>query len=341
MRDISNLDLSRYKLDKDSSKPKGRYTEDELWGYFESYHLGQADDIVVFETDKGYFIYHKCDDIDYTRDFLIRHSSGGLSCGVFGSYRTSDVFLFGIARDGVIDRLVYSDENGDSVEGEGTPYEKRVGLDLSLDSDGRLEHYINEETVFEYAKWFAGFDIENEDIKLLDIRVYSPCDYDSGLIPNAKEQVMSNMFKCNVEDIGIMVSHNTATKETTVSCENVVGDKECVIYCDTFQGLDMDDFFESVNRCISALAILDLNQSHKTMSSINDYKYALGNKKCNITMIVIDTERKFMASVLPIQKKGKKLKTGLLSVMTKGLITYDLGDYELSRIYDKCYKTLR
>ena len=167
--------------------------------------------------------------------------------------------------------------------------------------------------------------------------VYTPCGFSEEPIPNAKEKIMKNMFKHNVEELGVMITYNKDLKETTVSLEI----EKSVIFCETFNGLGVDSFMCTMHRCIDAITTLDLTTSHITISPINDYRYAIGNKKCNIALLVIDTERKFMSSVIAIQKKGKHLKPGFLSVMTKGLITYDVTDYELSRVYDKCLKILK
>ena len=98
--------------------------------------------------------------------------------------------------------------------------------------------FINEDYVFEYAKWFTGFDIENEDVEILDMKTYSPCEF-SGILPNnIEEQITKNLMNAGTETIGIFISHNKDEKQVVISAENIIDkEKRYPIYCDTISYL--------------------------------------------------------------------------------------------------------
>lgn len=334
LKDISNLNLSNYKRIKDENdfKLKKKFTTAHLDDCFDLGRIGTKD-LIILKTNKGYFIYHYIDDHEYVKEFL-KQNSLNASCGVFGSYRTSDVYMMGIADKGNIIRYVYSDEEGDIVEGEPTTYEKQGNLDLSVGDDGYLNNFLNEEDVFEYAKWFMGFDIENQDVKILDILHYTPCTLNGNLPLETAKVLAVSMIKQKVEELGIMFSYNTKTKILTISCQYIPNPNNVYnIYCDNVYSIkDKEEFILSLNRCIQACITFDLHTDHKTMSNVDDYYHSINNKDYNIALCVIDIEKKFLIGISLFQKKGKRLPQNMASVLKGGLL-YNLSKNDILEIY--------
>lgn len=69
--------------------------------------------------------------------------------------------------------------------------------------------FIDEEYAFEMEKWFAGFDIENEDVEILEIKVYTPCKWNGNKYNNIEAKIHNNLRLANAECSTIFVAHNT------------------------------------------------------------------------------------------------------------------------------------
>lgn len=334
LKDTSNLDLTNYKRVKDEFDLKKfkKFTKTHLDDCFDMGRIG-TNDLIILKTNRGAFIYHYIDDHEYVKTFL-KQNSLKAPCGVFGSYRTSDVYMLGIADKGEIIRYAYSYDGGDVVEGGPTQYEKDGNLNLSLNEDGYLNNYLNEEDIFNYAKWFMGFDIEHEEVKILDIEFYKPCNL-NGILPQKTAEVLTvSMIKQNVEELGIMFSYDKKSKELIISCQNVIDENNTnTIYCDRIYSLkDKKEFILSLKRCLQACITLDMRSENKTLYPIHSYYYKVNNPDCNIALCVIDIEKKFLVGVSLLQKNGKRLKLSTKSVKKGGLL-YNLSADELEEIY--------
>lgn len=342
LKDTSNLDLTNFKRVKDEFDLKKfkKFTTAHLDECFDIGRIG-TNDLIILKTNIGSFIYHYIDDHEYVKEFLKRNSLNA-PCGVFGSYRTSDVYLLGIADKGEIIRYAYSYEGEDYVEGEPTIYEKDGNLDLTLDNDGYLNNYLDEEDIFNYAKWFIGFDIENKEVKILDIQHYVPCPLNGNLPQKIAEVLTVSMIKQNLEELGIMFSYNKKTKELFISAQNIVNQEQTnTIYCDRIYSLkDKKEFIISLKRCLQTLITFDLNSENKTLYPIQSYYRCVNNKNCNISLCVIDIEKKFLVGVSLIQKNGKRVKPSPRQVMYGGLF-YNLSDNELEEIYYRVKKLVK
>ena len=167
LKDNTYLNMDGYNMHK-SEIEYDKYTQEEFYAAFYDDLLGAEDDIVEIRTNKGSLVYHRIDSKEYMKEFIIRNSKIA-PCAVFGNYKTSDVYLFGLANKGKLERF-FSTENGvASLEGEPTKLEKKVGLDIKIDAGGILKSDIGEEDIFSLANAFVGFDIKNDDIEILGV----------------------------------------------------------------------------------------------------------------------------------------------------------------------------
>ena len=322
--------------------PAKKYTPDLLKRLFED-RFNYDDEMVVIKTKYGSFVYHKADEPEYTKQMLEKLSKTA-PCGVFGSYRTTDVYTFGIAKNGKVEKYVYTDNEDIINEGEETEFEKTHPFKLLGEEETKPEnvHYINEEYIFEIAKWFAGFDIENEDVKILDIKVYKPCPFDGFISNDNVDKITKNLAKAGTDCIGIMISHNKEFKSIVISCENVTEDNQRnVIYCDEISLIkNKKEIDLSFRRCLQAISTLDLSTSHPTLADINNYYTQVNNPKSNIAFVLIDTENKFMIGISKFQSKGKKLPPANNYVPHSNL-SYSLGEYTLKDLVKSAIKFIK
>lgn len=342
LKDISCLDLRNYKLCEDEFNKGRTYKPEDIEGLFEDGRLG-TDDLILIKTKYGYFCYHKVDDIEYVKEFL-KTNSKVARCGVFGSYRTSDVYLMGVARSGEIDRLLYNEDGNDPViEGEPTQFEKDNNLFVSEDDFSSQVKFFNEENVFSYAKWLAGFDIENEDVEILEVLYYVRVPFSSEIEGNMVQNIYAAFGQHRIKDIPIMIGYNREENQVVIACENVKkSGKRNVIYCDVVYGVDnKQEFLASLKRCFNAIFTLDLNDSSGTLYDISCYYNQLKNRKCNMACYIIDVERKFMNSITLFQKKGRIVKQNAWNMFLYGKIHYTLNSAVLEDIYNKCKVILR
>lgn len=341
LKDISFLDLSCHKLirEKEEGEP---FTTKDLEGAFEDGRLGTKD-IILIKTKYGYFCYHDIDDMEYVKKFIATNSRVA-PCGVFGSYRTSGVYLMGIAKDGVVQRFLYGEDGNEPlIEGERTQFEIENNLSVDMEDFESQLKFFNEENVFSYAKWFAGFDIENEDVEVLDILYYHYTAFSNVVQGDMVKRVYESFKQNNVLDMAVMIGYDKSTKEVVIACENPDDDgNRNTIYCDKLFSLDdKQEFIYSLKRCYNALYSLSYNQSSATFYNMSAYYSMLKNNNCNIACYIIDTERKFMNSLSLFQKKGKICKQNFFTMLRYGKIYYQLNDFVLNDIYTRVRKILK
>lgn len=322
--------------------PTKKYTKDLLDRLFND-RFDNDNEMVVIKTKYGSFVYHKADEPDYAKEMLEKFSKNA-PCGVFGSYRTTDVYTFGIANNGRVERYVYTDEEDTVIEGRETEFEQTHPFKLLGEEETKPEEvpYIDEEYVFEIAKWFAGFDIENEDVKILDIKFYKPCPFNGNLTADIVSHITNNLNKAGTDCIGIMISYDRDYKSVIISCENVAEDqKRNVIYCDEINFIkNKKEIDLSFRRCLQAIATLDLTQSHHTLTHITHYYTALNDPKSNIAFVLIDTENKFMIGISKYQKNGKRLPPATNYIPHTNLF-YTLSDYTLNTLIKSAIKFIK
>lgn len=330
-------------IEDEEGLPATTFTKDMLECLYENKGYS-SEDITVIKTKHCSFVYHKCEDPEYVKEFL-KQCSVRKPCAVFGSHRVADTYTFGIAENGEIKRYLYSDEYGDISDGEETEFEKLhpfKTLETFNDKPEDID-FIDEEYVFEMEKWFAGFDIENEDVEILEIKVYTPCEWNGNIYNNEETKIVQNLKRANTDYTAIFVAHNTENKTISITAEHLTENNERhPIYCDYVSFIhNTDEITLSLRRCIQAISTLDLNISHPTMASINNYFYSeIKNPKTNIAIITIDTEKRFMIGVSRYQRKGKRKK------LTKKYINgynmfYDLSPASIESLVKQTIKLIK
>ncbi|MBQ8424738.1 MAG: hypothetical protein IJX17_01800 [Clostridia bacterium] len=306
------IDYTKFKeceFEDEDGIPTKKYTKEHLESCFDNLFYGDKA-ITVIKTKYGSFIYHKADDHEYIKSFL-KQNSIKKPCGIFGSYRTTNVFTFGIAENGEIQRYFYTDDEDAIDEGAPTEFEKDRPFTYLLDSTEKNCKSINEDYIFDYAKWFTGFDIENEDVEILDMKTYYPCEFSGILSKNIEKEITHNLMKAGTDTIGIFVSYNKAEKQVVIAAENII-DKETryPIYCDTVSFINNKKEIDlSLRRCLQAISTLDLKTENKTMTSIYDFYNDIHDENASIANITIDIERKFLVAIFSYTKNGKTTKS--------------------------------
>lgn len=363
LKDLSNLDLTGLYLVSDSDSGEEEIDEDYFWALWEDGHIGLGD-LTIVETNVGNFVYNKIED-DFAKEF-IRQNSKVAPCGFFGSYRTVDNYKIGIAEKGEITRFLSFEEADAIIEGEPTEFEyleeDKVGEDFSSQI-----HFFNEDRVCRYAKWFVGYDYEEQDVEVIRIRSYStrepaesvdqdieekkiePAEktvenkYDCRLPQNAKAKIISHLEKYKVPDLALLVAKKRGENAITIACKNVNNDPQNYIYVSKVYDVKNERIVnEELKRCINAILVSDPNNENENSPLSRDaIEKLLGNYRTDILTAIIDVERKFMFNVMKIQKKGKKLKPNIFSVLLKGKIYHDLDEFTLKDFYSLFIKKLK
>ena len=337
LKDISFIDFTKYKRIVDDKGVK--YDEDYFWALFDEGREIE-DDIILVKTKYGYFCYHNTSDSEVVKDFLIKASKNA-PCGVFGSYRTVDVYLAGIAENGKVKRFLYTEEGEAVIEGERTAFEIENNFDArEEDFESQLD-FFDEENIFSYAKWFAGFDIENEDVEVMDVIHLTPCPLSDKLDGDIVKNIYTAFNRNGLLDIAISFAYDKSNGETIIACENVVDNNRYAIYCDSTDLNNKEEFLSSLKRCFNAIISYNLNENNKTMTSISSYYSCLKNKNCNVVCYLLDIERKFMNSLLLLQKRGKILNQNFFTTLFYGKINYQLNDFVLNDVYARAKKLLK
>lgn len=338
-----NIDFNNYKeqeWEDDEGLPKRVYTRYDLENAFEN-RFDDFGDITVIKTNFGTFLYYGENNHENIKDFMKKISKKN-PCAFFGSYRTTSVYTFGLAENGEVKRYFYSDESIDFNEGEPSDFEKERPFTYLTNPKDVDYKYINEEYIFEYAKWFAGFDIENQDVKILDMKTYYPCEFNGILTTNAEEKLTRNLISSGIDAIGIFISYNKYNKKVIISASNNVDiNNSHIIFFDEISYLhNFDEIFISFKRCIQAISNLNLNESHKTISYHHNNHIISPDKYTNASMILIDTEKKFMIGASKFIKKGKRVPTGKLYLPNVNLF-YNLSEETLKKVLTKALKIIK
>ena len=345
LKDNSYFNTPAFKecfVEDSNGLPAKKYTKDILDRLFGE-RFDNDDEMVVIKTKYGSFVYHKANEPDYAKQMLKAFSKNA-PCGVFGSYRTTDVYTFGFANNGKVERYIYTGDDDIISEGSKTEYETTHPFKLLGEEETMPEEvdYIDEEYVFQIAKWFAGFDIETQEVKILDIKIYKPCSFDGNIDASAPLKVAKNFKAAGIDSIGIMVSHDKSCKSVVISCENVDDDgNRHIVYCDEIGGIkDKKEMLLSLKRCIQAIYNLDLTKSNETLFDINNFYTKVKDPDSSIAFILIDTEKKFMVGVSKYQYKGKRLPTETNYVPYTNLF-YNLGETTLKDVLKQAIKLIK
>ena len=338
-----DIDFNNYKeqeWEDDEGLPKKTYTRDDLEAAFEG-RFDNFGDITVIKTNFGTFLYYGENDHEKIKEFM-KKISKKKPCAFFGSYRTTSVYTFGFAENGEVKRYFYSDESKSYDEGEPLAFEKERPFTYLTNPKELDCKYINEEYIFDYAKWFAGFDIENQDVKILDMKSYYPCEFNGILTTNAEEKLTKNLIAAGIDAIGIFISYNKYNKRVIISASNNVDQNTShKIYFDEISYFDnFEEIFISFKRCIQAISTLNLNESHKTISYHHDNHIISPDKYTNAAMVLIDTEKKFMIAASKFIKKGKRVSTGKFYLPNVNLF-YNLAEDTLKKVLKNALKIIK
>ena len=338
------VDFSKFKescWEDDEGLPAKKYTSDDLERAFEN-RFSKDEDIIVIKTNFGTFLYHGNNDHEYVKNFLKLISSKNKSCAVFGSYRTTDVYTFGLAENGEVKRYFYSDESTSFDEGTPSQFEKENPFTYLTDPVKKDCKYINESYIFDYAKWFAGFDIETQDVKILDIKFYKPCELDGTIPENVEQRITRNLLTSGTDVVPIFISYNKEYKNVIISASNIINEKtQYTIYFDEVSLLDnYKEILLSFKRCIQAVATFNLSENHKTICPPHLNHTTKPDKTVNTAMVMIDTEKKFLIGVSKFIKKGKRVATSKLYLPNYNMF-YDLNDETLEKILKRVARIIK
>jgi len=336
------IDFSKYKeveWEDDEGLPKKKYSIEDLERAFDSRSYN-SDEITVIKTNFGTFLYYNCNDHEKIKNFL-KQISKNKSCGFFGSHRVSDVYTFALAENGEVTRYFYSDEGESIDEGTPTKFEQENPFTYLTNPIENDYKFIDEEYVFNYAKWFANFDIETQDVKILDMKSYYPTNLNGQLPENIEDKITRNLLISGVDCIGVFFAYNKAEKRVTIAVENIIDNDRFEIYCDEISYLNNYKEIElSFKRCLQALATYKLNENHKTTYSIDSFKNQITDKNSNIAMLTIDTEKKFLIGTSRFTKKGKRVPIGKFYWPNFNMF-YELNDFTIKKLLKRILKLIK
>ena len=191
--------------------------------YYQKPHL-----LVVLKTKYGSFI--KCDfkDDEYLRDFITKNSE--IFCAAFTSHRVSDSYTFGFAEKGEIKRY-FSVEEGEVInEGLESIYEKDVEHKLKEPTEEELISYVDESDIMSIIKNCVGFDIEEEDVEILDCRVYEWSGTEPNVPKDIVPKIFENLAKYNIKSASIQFGKSRKSKNIIIIASVNMDDNEHFIY---------------------------------------------------------------------------------------------------------------
>ena len=338
-KDISNLDTKNYKLVKDMYDPEEFKQPDYTFDYDTNQIQTKGYDIL--QTKYGYFVYHYFHEIDEVREFL-KQNSINKPCAVFGSHRVGDVYLVGIAENGEIKRLLYFEDGEAIIEGEPTEFEIQHNYNVKGDDFESIIHFFKEDMVFEYAKWFAGFDIETEDVEIQDMKYYMPVPFKTEINSNLGIEIKNNMINQKVNLVAILIAYDKVEDEVVVAGINFEAEDPIILYCDKIYGLaDQEEIKISLKRSLNAISELDLRQFQSLMFAERFIREKINNKNCSIAMLTINAQKDYMLNYGYFQTNGKIVKWNAISQLFKGKVYFDLNNSVIDDICARCVKNLK
>jgi len=348
LKDNSYLLMDGYNLHK-SEIEFDKLTQQEFYDTFRDDLLGTDDDIVEIRTNKGSLVYHRIDNENYMKDFITRNSQKA-PCAVFGNYRTSDVYLFGFAKKGKLERFFSCKDGMATLEGEITSIEKKLGLDLKVGASGVLKTDIDEEDIINCAKNFVGFDIENEDVKILGVYYYlrSMPEREKRVLPDIKlednimAKIHKNMFIQNIERIPLLlIKKETSDRLYLISYNENKNEEDFVLFNEIIPDYkDADMFNKAISNCLDTLSKCNFFEGievdgtyNRTLSS-----FKIG-KNANALILLINNKYINTLSFTQSKKKGKQLNRLQMILRFRHIKNFQPKD--MDKLYKMCIRRLK
>ena len=352
LKDLSNIDTSDLILESDIDGNSPTITEDYFWSLWEDGNSG-SNDLTIVETNIGNFIYHKIED-ESVKEFL-KQNSKNAPCGFFGSYRTVDNYKVAIAEAGEIKRFLSFEEGNATIEGNPTEFENQEEVKVGEDFESQLE-FFDEDRVCRYAKWFVGFDYEQNDVEIKRIRCYASKHneedqtnnsrftkkdgktiklYDPELPKDAKEKIIANLKEHGEKDVSIVIIKIRGQDRLIIGCKNINESPAkmiCTIVAQDYK--DEKDVINRLNACINAIIEENPKVDNKYAGvTCERLDYFWRKPNVDIVAVNVSIDRKFMFSAIKIQNNGKIRKPNLISVLLRGKIYYELNNYVVRDLY--------
>lgn len=281
LKDTSNLDLSNYeKYEFEKEEIEDLESRESLCDAFWDDMHG-TDSLIEIKTNHGSVIFHEVDDHEYVKEFLAKNSKLA-PCAFFGSYRTSNVYMFGYAENGKLKRFMYTDDGETEVVGEQTEIEKKCNLNFEkADDSPHLKEFIDDNQMFEMAQTFVPFDIENDDVEILSITQYDPIkvqdtkqngeekpqapqiekiDVERGFTHKIEFGLRNIMHLQNINTFRIFISKNKNDNNLYIASFLWWKDDLFEIYSDIVDIKNRHEFNRSIARCMNVLSCYTLGE---------------------------------------------------------------------------------
>lgn len=268
LKDTSFLDLSNYEKEEfEKEEIEDLESRESICDAFWDDMHG-TDSILEIKTKFGSVIFHVVDDHEYVKKFLVDNSKNK-PCAFFGSYRTSNVYMFGYAENGELKRFMYTDDGVTEILGTQTEIERQCNLNFEKEPDScHLKDFIDDNEMFSMAQVFVPFDIENDDIEILSITRYEPKSSDNSkdkLDTLVKEPALksdfsisvdlkNNMHNQKINTFRIFLSKNKNDNNLYVVSFLNSNDTLIKIYSDIIDFDDAKAFAVSMKNCITLLS---------------------------------------------------------------------------------------
>ena len=313
--DDSCLDLSKYKdvtrFEENFTKENG-YTAENFAKLYSDIHSGTKD-LALIKTSQGTIIFHEFSDHEYVKEFL-KQNSKNKPCGIFGSHRVGDVYQIGIAENGEIKRYIFSDESENILEGKKTDYEKKAGKKYKLDEDGFFEEFLDEDDVYEYAKDFLPFNVEDADVEVLDFKFYKYMETDANVDEKIMQKIHNNLIKNGVESIGFSIFYIPKKKESYMIGVQKMNGKDCFVFAEEIFDLNDKAEVETVfNRALKTYATKNYEDCKYPNGFMLHYSVNELKSKQNVVSFMVESEDPGVMSCGLIKRKSKKIRNSKIA----------------------------
>ena len=327
LKDDSCMDLGSYRDITKAEKyfVKGKYTFENFARIAQLVKNG-TEHIVMLKTKFGTIVFHKFNDTNYIKEFLAQNSKKA-PCAFFGTHRVSESHIIGIASEGKVNRFIYNTEDKHIVEGKRTEFEQKNGYTFNFGEfgdvvkkfdDEKKDRSINESDVYEMAKDFRGFDVLNNDVEILDYKIYKYEPISSKVNNNIIVDINNKLKSLKVPELKIGYIYFKKNKHFCMAILNPLNKEQFLYGSKLFEIENKEemkkDFYRALNFCKNSDMTEYLNEDIKTMCFLFEAKLRYSEID-----LMIDTEFPediYMSKVIENSRKvnGKKVTKTMLDI---------------------------